>query len=275
MVDGRPRNVSVKPVEVTPGFTKEAIGEPERSAPGNSIPEGVARNLQAIRESASLVLELATNDNGETHAGRLFVSRTGGVFGESPRRAVSLPASFTKAEGGHIEFAKLLDDVQSAGGTARIEELLRTIDPDVKQLKIGVAANGSPVVRVEHERLGLCPLHVLGDGLRGALHFALRASVGVHKFVMFDEFDASLHVSVLERLAKFAKAMTADGIQLFLTTHRADTVGVFVDLLEEGWEGLRVFQTRLEGGEVKVQGFSGQRLVSVWRELALDIRVPS
>lgn len=276
-VDGVSRSVSVKTVDLSPGLIKEAGGQISR-VPDSSVPPEISQDLNAIKDSAKLVLELSTHHGREINTGRLFISPSHGVFGESDRRSSRLPASLTRDQtikSAIPSLAKMLDEAQQAGFKVNVQQLLKHIDSEIRDLHIGVATNGTPVVRVDHARLGLCPLSVLGDGVRCALHFALVVGPGRYKFVMFDEFDSSFHVTFLKRLAKFAKEIAGTGTQLFLTTHRADTVGAFVDLIEEGWQGLRVYQTRIENGEVVVQGYAGSTLLTAWRELALDIRVPA
>jgi hypothetical protein len=274
-IGGRARRVSVRYVDVPLGFKGEAGVSSNRPITGRPLPPFVMRDLQAIRDSANLILELTTAEDENVATGRLYVSKDHGVFNDTPPFTSRLPAFLTASLGETDGLAKMLDDAQTAGTMPRIEELLRTIDPNVKRLMIGVAANGAPVVRVEHKHLGHCPLNILGGGYGALLHFALQLSLEKFKVVMLDEFDARFHVTILRALAKLTKTVARDGLQLFLTTHRADTLGTFVDLVDEEWDGLRVFQTRLDGGEIKVQRFSGAELVSVWRDLALDIRVPS
>lgn len=275
-VGGRPREVALKRVDRVTGLRPANVGAGAVVDNGGPKQKNKPHDLVAIKDSASLVLEMALTKDDVAHTGQLYVSHKYGIFAESPKLPVSLPARFIGARHGRFDLAKSLDDTQEAGLYAQVFELLNAMDADVAQLKIGVASDGSPVVRVDHRRLGRsCPLNVLGDGFSAALNFALQTVADKSRIVMFDEFDASLHVTVLEHLAKFAKTVADSGGQLFLTTHRSDTVDAFVALVEEGWEGLRVFQTRLDAGEVKVQRFGSDRLPSIRRELQLDVRVPS
>ncbi|MFO0839844.1 MAG: AAA family ATPase [Phycisphaerae bacterium] len=290
---GRERKVSVK--RAMPTIAQRTIGNFDRPlAIGGA--QGVSPDIRLL-ELSNTILELQSKEQGdELLTSRLFVSHAFGVFPERPPRQPRLLATYLYGHGNAEALAGDLDNAQSSGRIARIEDLLRGFDADVSQLRIGVATSaksgtsGKPVVRVDHKRLGVCPLTVLGEGFTAALAFALSVSDPDSSMAMIDEFDRSLHVSAIRELAEFARSIAvgeASGVsaagvtsdpspvQLFLTTHRADTLGAFVELVENGWDGLRVYQTRLESGEIRVQKFSGERLLSVWRDLALDIRVPA
>ncbi len=277
-VDGVSRNVCVKPVEADSDYTQMSPSDLGRSSAKSAAHNTELENFSNARRTAILDLELAITHGDDSFDRHLIVSRDHGVYYQGSQQSQRLLATFTHAMRPYFvdsKLPKLVSDARLAGTLPEVEETLRTVDPAVIHLEINLAANGTGVVYVKHDRLGLCPLGILGDGLSNVLHFALRVTSGGARYVMYDEFDANFHVSVIRSLAQVIKKVGDDGTQLFLTTHRADTLSTFVDLVEDGWDGLTVYQTRLENGEVKVQSFAGERLLSVWCDLALDIRVPS
>lgn len=236
---------------------------------------GPATNLAAIRESADYVYEMKTTHDGETDTGRLYVGQSG-IYNDAPTLAPRVKSTFTRATRGQRipELPALWDSATSSGTSEEIEELARRVEPNLESIRIGVSDEGAPVLRAQHRVLGACPLSVLGQGLVDAIHFSLRVRASAFDVANFDEFDASLHVSVLRILAAHAKAVSQT-TQLFLTTHRSDTVGAFVDLLSDGWDGLRIIQTRAQEGRLFASVIGPNDVQELWQGLALDIRSPS
>ncbi len=139
---------------------------------------------------------------------------------------------------------------------------------------MGLTSGNTPVLRVDHSRFGHAPLGVFGDGMIAALHIAMLLSAEpADQVLLLDEFDASLGVSALRRLAAFLFSVS-DRSQIFLTTHREDTLDALLHT-SDAQQRLALFQTSAPLADVEIRRFDPVQLDELRRDLGFDIRWPA
>lgn len=236
----------------------------------------IVPDLDEIRATSRAIFELRTNHGNQEFLGKLYLSTAGPMVESRRPPNPFISATYTRSLVKPVAaLAKLYDSIQQEHDRIRLLELLQTVDARVEQVRIGVAADSTPVIRIVHKDLGVVPIALLGDGFVSAFHFAMLTCRSKVDCVFFDEFDASLHVDTLCQMAKFFRLQADKGVQMFFTTHRYDTVEAFVNLASDGWDGLSVIQVSKSSSGTHAKYFSGDKLLKAWRDFGLDLRVPS
>lgn len=237
----------------------------------------VVLDIEQVRRDARSIFHIVTRHGESENDGILYISDLHGLKVElrrpaSPRLPALLRRSLWQPDDGlAAEYDKVSDHDKVS-----VLEMVRGIDPLVRSIEIGVASDGRPVLRASHKDLGKVPLTQLGDAVSAVCHHAVLACRDDIAVVILDEFDASLHVEVLRNIARFYQKQAAAGRQIFLTTHRYDTVDAFVDLVDEEWSDLALIQmSKKADGSAGARVLVDDMLVNTWQKLGIDLRVPS
>lgn len=282
-VDGRTRNVQL-------ALTEPKLREFETRAGASSSERGesdaqettvVGQELDAILGRATLIARLeSTQGEDPARIARVALVPSRGIVVQqdehSPRMSALLVGAGSPSGFVPESVPALISKAESAGQLDRVVSFLRSFDRDVQALRVGVGANNKPVARVIHARLGLVPMALLGDGFVAAAQ-ALLAILGTDiRLALLDEFDSRLHVGIVHRLIPLlVEVARGQDMQLFLTTHRQDSVEALSALGSKDLADVRVIQmSRFENvirGRV-IRGDAVQRLTG---ELGLDLRQPA
>lgn len=282
-VDGRARNVQLALTEpkLREFETRGGASSGERGESDARETTVVGQELDAILGRASLVARLESIQ-GEDPAriARVALVPSRGIVVQqdehSPRTSALLVGAGSPSGFVPESVPALISKAESAGQLDRVVNFLRSFDREVQALRVGVGANNKPVARVIHARLGLIPMALLGDGFVAAAQ-ALLAILGTDiRLALLDEFDSRLHVGIVHRLIPLLVEVAREqDIQLFLTTHRQDSVEALSALVPTDLADVRVVQmSRFENvirGRV-IRGDAVQRLTG---ELGLDLRQPA
>jgi ABC-type phosphonate transport system ATPase subunit len=152
-------------------------------------------------------------------------------------------------------------------------EVLRRLDPGVRELLVLSDGNGVPGLYIEHERTGLTPLGVCGDGMRRAVHIALTVPLVKGGVLLVDEIESALHVSVLAQVFELlARACEEHDVQLFASTHSLEALDAMVKSEAVRGEGIVAFRLAQAGTHDQPARFSGDMLHRLRYERGLDVR---
>lgn len=182
-----------------------------------------------------------------------------------PLLADDLPTVWTEAEG--------------RGKSDDILALLGQLDPNTKDIRVGVDARRQAFIRVYHATHGPVPLETQGAGFVKALAIATKVYSAANGILLIDDFEAGLHVSVVGDVIAFAlKAAAQFKVQLFIATHSLETVDAFIDCADSqkdlfGSENdIRVFQIAKERQDRKIRNIGADELRVLREELGVDLR---
>ena len=235
-----------------------------------------SEDIDRVKDSATSIVRLTRRDNNNEVMGALYFSDGFGRYSEIPKGPPLIPASLTWPARSHMDLAKMWDKADIRGEAGNVIELLRHFDPEIVSIQIGVSTDGSPVLRIKHEHFGTTPLAIFGDGLASALRTSLQIAMAQFSVVLIDEFDSALHISVLRKLARFmCDCAQRTGTQLFLTTHRDDTVAAFANLGDTYSKAVVFHQTILRGSSTEIQSYSALDTHEMLNDQGIDIRWPT
>lgn len=186
------------------------------------------------------------------------------------------------------DLPRLLSVAEESGRLPGVVRFLQEFDPGIQSLSVAIGSNNTPVARMHHRRLGVAPVHLLGDGLVAAAHFLMQVESRDFRVALLDGFDAPFHVGLLQTLVPRVLSIARhQGAQFFVSTHRSDTLEALARLAPEDLCDVRVIQlsngSLLQHGQPEgrestglrarvIAGDSIQRLVA---ELGIDLRLPT
>lgn len=282
-VDGVSRNVKLALIE-------PKLRELEARGVGSSSQrvEGAAREtkvdvqeLDAVIARASLIAQLESNHGNEpTRIARVALVPTRGIVvqqdEQSPRVTALLIGAGSLSGFVPASVPALISTAESVGQLDRVVHFLRSFDGDILALRVGVGANNKPVARVIHRRLGLIPMALLGDGFVAAAQALLAILYTDVRVALLDEFDSRLHVGIVHRLIPLLVEVAREqDMQLFLTTHRQDTVEAVSALAETDLADARVIQMSRFENVIRGRVIGGDAVQRLTGELGLDLRQPA
>jgi AAA15 family ATPase/GTPase len=163
----------------------------------------------------------------------------------------------------------------------KIESLLRTLDPEIEEVRIGADEFNRAFVILRHKRLKRPPLEIFGSGFGKALAIACYISAQKDGILLIDELDASLHVGAQAVIIEFLlKTAEAHNVQVFASTHSLETVDAFLDAYHDMKsealfarpEGLRVLQLKRIDNRTKVESLAADRALGLREEMGFDLR---
>ncbi|HET6384015.1 MAG TPA: AAA family ATPase [Armatimonadota bacterium] len=109
-------------------------------------------------------------------------------------------------------------------------DLMRQIDPQIRDIEILSGRFDRAVLHVKHELSGLVPISMFGEGVRRALSIALTVPGVEGGILLIDEIDAAIHTSALVNLFQFiVNACRQYNVQLFATTHSLEAVDALME----------------------------------------------
>lgn len=238
------------------------------------------QQFEELRQRARFVLRLDHRGPGSTSSLEVaFVKGRGPVAreanGRSPIPAVIVHAnSYSGREPPSLP--RLVSEAERVRKLELVVRFLQLFDSAVEDLRVAVVADGQPVTRVLHRRLGLVPIGVLGDGFVAACTTLLGLVTVATRVALIDEFDSRLHVGVVQRMIPLLHEVArSQDTQIFLTSHRQDSVEAVATLPSQALADIRVIQMARHEGAIRAQvipGDAAHRLVS---DLGLDLRQPT
>ena len=143
------------------------------------------------------------------------------------RQEDSFPMSFISLNEFRFDSraAARFSDVRRLGLYEEAMEVLRRLDPGVREMLVLSGDRGFPLLHIDHSRTGLTPLSVCGDGMRRAVQIAFTVPSVKNGILLVDEIESALHVSVLTQVFELLVTACADhDVQLFATTHSLEAL---------------------------------------------------
>lgn len=152
-------------------------------------------------------------------------------------------------------------------------ELVRQIDPQVKNLEIISRRGIRSSLYVDHEVIGLAPLTVFGDGLRRVLLIALSLQSAKGGILLVDEIETAIHKSVLGGVFnRIVNLCSVYDVQLFITTHSIEAIDAILSVDSLNLEDITEYRLDSFEGHVSVQKYGGKLLRRLRYERGLDVR---
>jgi hypothetical protein len=244
---------------------------------------GAASNAESfaeIREAADTLVSLDTLHGESRSTGELaFVADHPPVVRElrSQPAFTCLRLQFVAGRLRADRISQLVEEAILKGRLSRVLELLRLYDSELEDLRIGVSpgANATPVPRLVHRRLGQAPLSLMGTGFYAVATLALELATTDATVVLLDELDSSLHVSLIDKTLRWISAVARErGIQVFVASHRGDTVERLLVLAEEERLDARIIQLRKEDGTISAKTLTMPSARTLALEIGFDLRQP-
>ncbi|WP_330203367.1 ATP-binding protein [Cyanobacterium sp. Dongsha4] len=123
---------------------------------------------------------------------------------------------------------------------------------------------------IKHEKLGLPPLDIFGDGIKKTITMALALQSAKNGILLIDEIETSIHVSALNKIFSWlVKSCLQQNIQLIVTTHSIEAVDAMISC-DNSVDNIVAFQ--LNNTDNSVKRFSGDLLTRLRLNRGLDIR---
>ncbi len=151
-----------------------------------------------------------------------------------------------------------------------ILELIQFFDSDILDLIILFPKEKYSGIYIDHKKLGITPLYVLGDGIKKTMAIAIAIQSAENGILMIDEIETSFHVSILQSIFSWlVKSCLSKNIQLFITTHSIEAVDA---IIESDVDINKIVAFQLNNGNKRIKRFSGKLVKELRFEGGLDIR---
>lgn len=158
------------------------------------------------------------------------------------------------------------------GKKEEILEALKFFDDQIVGIELAEIQEKTGIY-VVHERLGIVPLTVFGDGLRKALVIALKIISSADGIVLIDEIETGIHTTLIPKFIKWVTTMAAKyNVQIFATTHSLETVdGILAANIDE-LEELSFYRLSNKNNKIKIKHFDGQNMKNLRYDFGQDVR---
>ncbi|MFM6461214.1 MAG: AAA family ATPase [Planktothrix sp.] len=150
-----------------------------------------------------------------------------------------------------------------------ILNLINFFDPDIIDIMI-LTPKQLGNIYIDHQKLGLTPLDIFGDGIKKTLAMALAIQSAKDGILLIDEIETSIHVSALSQVFSWLiESCFKQNIQLFVTTHSLEAVDAMITS-SKNIDNIVGFQLNKIDNSVK--RFYGDLLSRLRLNRGLDIR---
>lgn len=163
--------------------------------------------------------------------------------------------------------------LQDAGGTGEVVAALKLVEPDLRDLRIGISGDQVMVVG-DVGKGAFVPLAMMGDGIGRFLSLILAIFEAKDGHVLVDEIESGFHYSVLDSVWRIIREQSAaNRCQVLATTHSIECVRSAQRVFEERdpFE-LGLFRLERDGaGRIQAVAYDREGL-AVSAELNLEVR---
>jgi len=195
-----------------------------------------------------------------------FISRKHPLYQECPVTTIT-PFSH-RVEQTQI---RQLTEATFKGMKELVIEVIRRIDSDITDIEILSPGGTHSSLYIHHQKIGIAPLSVFGDGLRRLLMIAMSIPSVSDGIMLIDEIETAIHISALEDIFKWLVQVCKQyNIQLFATTHSLEAVDAILKAVSENSDDLVAY--RLAPSNQPVKRFAGDLLYRIRYERGLDVR---
>ena len=225
------RSLSIKPI------TNIDLGEKVSTEVDSGSVKGLNSGTQLQKKINGLSLSFGIKEK-QTKArkfiSRIFMQRDDGriEFKVEPPKNYheTLSGVFILSDINSPDLAKRLENVIIQKKQGQIVSALNAIDEKIQD--ITVVTNGMIYFDIGLERL--IPANIIGDGVRRLLNILTTITAHEGGIILIDEIENGLHYSTLKVLWRSVlKAAQKFDVQIFATTHNAETLKYLREVLEE------------------------------------------
>lgn len=120
------------------------------------------------------------------------------------------------------------------GKTGQIVEVLKIIEPAIKELSVVVIGGMSQIFALTDNSSRKTPLKSMGDGLNRLLEMIITVIANPNSIILIDEIENGFHYSIHKDLWKvLGKAALSANSQLIATTHSYECISSSVEAAKE------------------------------------------
>lgn len=237
-----------------------------------------AESEDSTRKGADLTLIIRTSQQTIPHENfqiretfqiwedERFISRKRSSYPECPVTTIT-PFSH-RVEQTQI---RQLTEATFKGMKELVIEVIRQIDSDITDIEILSPGGTHSSLYIHHQKIGIAPLSVFGDGLRRLLMIAMSIPSVSDGILLIDEIETAIHISALEDIFRWLVQVCKQyNIQLFATTHSLEAVDAILKAVSEDSDDLVAY--RLAPSNQPVKRFAGDLLYRIRYERGLDVR---
>lgn len=155
-----------------------------------------------------------------------------------------------------------------------IQKLIGTFDSEIRKINVASFRGFRPSVYVQHDRLGVAPLSIFGDGFRRVVLIAnemIKLKGG--GVLLIDEIEAGIHVKALKKVFSWLVNVARElNVQVFVTTHSLEALDAILASSSDNLDDTAAYHLSPSTNETRVKRFSGELLNRIRGESGLDVR---
>jgi AAA15 family ATPase/GTPase len=172
-----------------------------------------------------------------------------------------------------IKVIKQITQTKTEGRIKHLINIIRKIDPNIENLEILSQDGRRLSVYLQHQKMGLAPITLFGDGVQRILDIALSLLNVQNGILLIDELEVGIHTSALQTVFTWLVETCREyNIQLFATTHSLEALDAVLATVPEDSDEIVSYRlpNPITGGQVK--RFGGHLLQRLRYERGLDVR---
>jgi len=153
--------------------------------------------------------------------------------------------------------------------------LLQQIDKKISDILIlpyREEISSSLNIFIEHQKLGLVPISIFGDGVRRLLNIAIKLASVEGGVLLIDEIESAIHTEALQESFRWiVKWCKEKNVQLFLTTHSLEAVDTLLAVTDDESD-LVLYRLEPKDERTRVVRHGWERLKRLREEQGEEVR---
>lgn len=175
----------------------------------------------------------------------------------------------------HYAQNKLVSVISKAvknGGKNDIIEMLNAFDKNIIGLEL-LGEERRTIPYLQHNKLGLIPLSVFGDGIKKVMLIACSILSLKDGVLLIDEIETAIHTSALKDFFKwFVNACKKYNTQVFITTHSVEAIDAILEGSKDHLNDIVCYRLENDDSGMYVNRTSGEKLYAIRYNMGLDVR---
>ncbi|MBZ9624414.1 AAA family ATPase [Clostridium sp. FP2] len=170
------------------------------------------------------------------------------------------------------KLVKVISNAVKSGGKNDIIEMLTAFDKNIIGLEL-LGEERRTVPYLQHNKLGLIPLSVFGDGIKKVILIACSILSLKDGVLLIDEIETAIHTSALKDFFKwFVNACKKYNTQVFITTHSVEAIDAILEGSKDHLSDIVCYRLEDDNSDMYVNRISGEKLYGIRNNLGLDVR---
>ncbi len=150
--------------------------------------------------------------------------------------------------------------------------LLQKIEPELKEIQI-LMSGAAPQLYVDHEKLGMIPMSVFGDGFKRMHLMTTQLAQCENGILLLDDFDVGIYTLMFPSLSDWMIETAKElNVQIFLTTHNLESIDTIVESEHYSSNDFSLFRIKKDKDKVVCKKMAGDQLKRIREELGQDVR---